>query len=213
MRIAVMKPLTLVALLALGAPAWAQDTTTEDAPETTTEEAPAVAEDGNPAGLDMGEVVDTERQPGQDYVAEVFGDWELRCLYNPEGEDPCQLYQLLEDANGTPTAEITVVRLPEGQQATAGATFVAPLQTLLTQQLTIGVDGGQTKRYAFHFCTQVGCYARIGLTADEVNQYKRGAQATAVIVPAGAPDQKVELNISLTGFTAGYDALVVPVQN
>jgi invasion protein IalB len=102
---------------------------------------------------------------------------------------------------------MSVRRLPAGQQAVAGATIVVPLQTLLTQQLTISIDGGQTKRYPFRFCTQLGCFAQIGLTEGEVNAFKRGAQATATIVPAAAPDARVSLNISLTGFTAGYDSI------
>ena len=45
------------------------------------------------------------------------------------------------------------------------------------------------------------------ITADEVAGFKKGAKATMTIVPAAAPDQKVALDISLKGFTAGYDAV------
>ena len=80
-----------------------------------------------------------------------------------------------------------------------------PLETLLTQKLTIAVDGGQAKRYDFSFCTQVGCYARVGFTADDVSRFKAGSAAKITIVPALAPDQKVELDMSLSGFTAAFE--------
>ena len=193
-----LKPLaTGLMMMMLALPATAQ---------TTTDDGTAVE---TPTGdtLDMGQVVDGERQPGTLYTDEVFGDWARRCTANPEGDDPCHMYQLLKDGDGNDTAEVTIQRLPEGLQAAAGATVIVPLQTLLTQQLVIKIDGGQTKRYPFKFCTQIGCIAQIGLTAAEVNAFKRGAKATVTIVPAGAPDQKVNLDLSLTGFTAAYDSL------
>ena len=84
--------------------------------------------------------------------------------------------------------------------------IVAPLETLLTEELTISVDGTAARRYPFTFCNQAGCVARIGFTAEEVAQFKAGNVAQLSIVPAAAPDQRVDLAISLTGFTAGYDS-------
>jgi len=178
--------------LMLAAPLWAQESTEE---ETGANE------------LSMGEVVSEDRVAGTIYSDEVFDDWERRCTTNPEGEDPCHLYQLLLDEGGQATAEINILALPEGLQAAAGVTVIVPLQTLLTQQLTVAIDSHPAKRYPFKFCTQAGCVAQIGLTADEVANFKRGAEATITIVPAGAPDQKVGLALSLTGFTSGYDSL------
>ena len=73
--------------------------------------------------------------------------------------------------------------------------------------MTIQVDNAKAKRYPFTFCTGIGCFSRIGFTAAEVTSFKRGNAALMQIVPAGAPDQRVNLAISLTGFTAGYDAV------
>ena len=115
------------------------------------------------------------------------------------------MYQLLKNAEGVSVAEVTMFRLPNGGQAIAGATIIVPLETLLTAQLTVAVDGAKGKRYAFAFCNQIGCYARVGLTAKDVAAFKRGAKATVTLVPATAPDQKVVLNMSLSGFTAAFD--------
>jgi invasion protein IalB len=156
--------------------------------------------------LSLGEDANAVPVVGQPYTKEIIGDWEMRCIKAEEGEDdPCQMYQLLDDGEGTPVAEFSLFRLPDGGKAKAGATVVVPLETALPQQLTITVDGGGARRYPYAFCNPVGCYARIGLTADDLSRFKRGNAALLTIVPALAPDQKVELSLSLTGFTAAFE--------
>ncbi len=231
------KPLPVLALLAWTAPVWAQeaadapsdDTTTEapaaeapaapaDAPAEAAPEAPAEApaegEAAPSSDLTMGQPVDPaaegEPQAGQPYDREVFGEWSLRCLRTEDGPEPCQLYQLLLDAEGNAVAEISMFPLPEGQQAVAGATIVAPLMTLLTENLTLSVDGTAAREYPFTFCNAGGCVARVGFTAEEIAQFKSGNSAQLSIVPAVAPDQTVDLTISLSGFTAGFDSTDVP---
>jgi invasion protein IalB len=159
--------------------------------------------------LSLGEDANASPAPGQPYVAEKIGDWDLRCIKSDAETDPCQMYQLLVDANETPIAEVSLFRLPDGGRAEAGATVVVPLETALQQQLTIVVDSGSARRYPFAFCNRVGCYARIGLTSEDVSAFKRGNAATVSIVPMGAPDQKVEVKMSLTGFTAAFGKVSV----
>jgi invasion protein IalB len=144
---------------------------------------------------------------GQTYLASNFEIWEQRCVKTEDGSDPCQLYQLLKDAAGGPVAEISMFDLPAGSQAAAGATVIVPLETLLTANMQIAIDNGKAKIYPFTFCAPIGCISRIGLTAQEVDQFRKGAGAVLTIVPAVAPDQKVALNISLKGFTAGFKAV------
>ncbi|MEM8537272.1 MAG: invasion associated locus B family protein, partial [Pseudomonadota bacterium] len=144
---------------------------------------------------------------GEPYIREEFGDWALRCIRAEDGQpDPCNLYQLLLNDEGVAVAEFTLFPLPEGGRAAAGANIVVPLETLLTQQLTLAVDGANARRYPFTFCNRGGCVARIGLTADEVEEFKRGATATVRLVPAAAPTEEVVLDVSLSGFTAGFDS-------
>jgi invasion protein IalB len=156
--------------------------------------------------LEMGEPAEesAEGELGQPYILEVSGDWEIRCVRTGLEADPCALYQLLNDQDGNSVATIEVVNLPDGAQAAAGATIVTPLETLLTRQITLSVDGGAGKRYPFNFCTTAGCVARVGFTEAEVNAFRRGAEAILTIVPAGAPETEVDLSVSLMGFTAGY---------
>ncbi|MHC0052974.1 invasion associated locus B family protein [Actibacterium sp. D379-3] len=205
-----LKSLSCVAALGLAAvPAFAQDTAAPaDAPAAATTETTEPATPAQDPTLSMGQDV-TEDKVGTSYVKETHGDWEMRCIHAPEGQsDPCQLYQLLADQSGNSVAEISFFYLNGEKGAAAGATVVTPLETLLTQNLRLAVDGGKVKKYPFAWCSQVGCFARLGFTPDEIAQFKRGKEAKMTIVPVAAPDQLVELTVSLGGFTAGYDALV-----
>jgi invasion protein IalB len=191
--------LAVTLCLALGTSAFAQDAAapSADAPVAdglsmgTVDGAPAAAVDGI----------------GSTYTAANFGTWEQRCVRTEDGADPCQLYHLLTDSEGNNVAEISLFGLPEGQQAAAGATVIVPLETLLTADLSLAVDTGSAKKYPFSWCSNIGCVARIGFTQAEVDGFKKGNAATLTIVPVVAPDEKVDLTISLSGFTAGYDAV------
>ncbi|WP_415920602.1 invasion associated locus B family protein [Tateyamaria sp. SN6-1] len=198
--------LSLAFLLPVGA--WAQSTDTEAAETEQTEDAGSTIEDQ----LSLGEPANNEPQVGQSYISEKNGDWEMRCIRTEDGEDPCQMYQLMTDSEGTPVAEISIFRLPEGGRAVAGATIIVPLETSLPEQLTMKVDAGQARRYPFAFCNTVGCYSRVGLVQEEINAFRRGNAATVTIVPALAPDQKVDLNLSLSGFTASFEKTSVAQQ-
>jgi len=186
----IIKSVFLAALLCQASAALAQETTAETDAEAQED-------------LSLGEPVGP--QVGEPYIREEFGDWALRCVKAEEGQrDPCNLYQLLVNSDGISVAEFNMFPLPEGQRAVAGATIVVPLETLLTQQLTISVDGQNARRYPFTFCNRAGCVARVGFTQEEVDEFKRGAAATVRLVPAAAPTEEVVLDVSLTGFTAGF---------
>ena len=167
---------------------WCEGENILRSPATQAETAPAPATD--PLAPNLGEEVAPVPGPGSTYTREVFSDWDLRCVTVAEGKEPCQLYQLLKDKEGNPVAEVALFGLPEGSEAVAGATIITPLETLLTQQLTLSVDAGAGKRYPFSWCSTVGCFSRIGLTATDIADFKKGNAINMVIVPVAAPDQK-----------------------
>jgi invasion protein IalB len=158
-----------------------------------------------PEALPLGEV-----PVGTTYVAETHGDWEIRCIRAEEGQpEPCQLYQLLRDSEGGAVAEFNVFDVQDDGQIVAGATIVTPLETLLTPGIRLRVDEGNWAEYPFAFCQPVGCFARLGLTGDDLDALRRGTRATVALVPLPAPDQLVQIAASLSGFTAGFAALEI----
>jgi invasion protein IalB len=200
---AMTKHFPLALLLALAPLSAVAQTTTDPATEAPPADA-AVAD-----GLSMGTEIGAENGLGSTYTAASFEKWEQRCVRTASGIDPCQLYMLLQDDQGTNVAELTIFGLPPGTEgpAAAGATFIAPLETLLTAGMTMQIDGGAAKAYPFTFCAPIGCVARLGFTAEEVDQMRKGANATIIIVPFVAPEERVTLQVSLAGFTAGLAAV------
>ncbi|WP_273510811.1 invasion associated locus B family protein [Planktotalea frisia] len=199
-----MTALAALACFALSGAAMAQETATQ---EETPNTVPTSEGD-----LSLGEDTSVP-QVGQTYVREVVQDWEIQCVKTETGEDePCQMYQLLQNEAGNPVAEVSLFKLPQGGQAVAGATVIVPLETALQAQLRIAVDGAQSKRYPYSLCNQIGCFARIGLTNSDLNGFKRGAKAVVTIVPFVAQDQQIQLEMSLNGFTASFDKTTVARQ-
>lgn len=191
--------LPLITALAIGTASLAQEEEepAQDEPATETLDPGSTATEG----LDMG-----REQEDPTYIKEEYEDWQLKCFRSEAEEDPCQMYQLLEEEEeGNPVAEFSIFRLPEGSQAAAGATIVVPLGTLLTEELKLSIDDGRAKSYEFSFCNMVGCVARIGLTSEDLAALKQGITANIQIVPAQAPDQTVDIAASLSGFTAAFD--------
>lgn len=207
----------LAAALTLGVSAtsaFAQDAT---APATATPapaaEAPAAAATDTPAPaapLDAAPQAPAPDAAGTSYMSQSYGDWQMQCIRTKAGEksdtDPCQMYQLLKDEKGNPVADITMIALPPGGKAVAGATVMAPLETLLTQNVVLKVDNNDPKMYPFTFCAPVGCVARVGLTAEELATFKKGSAVAVTVVPMARPNQPVTVNISLKGFTNAFDA-------
>lgn len=199
-----MTALAALACFALSGAAMAQETATQ---EETPNTVPTSEGD-----LSLGEDTSVP-QVGQTYVREVVQDWEIQCVKTETGEDePCQMYQLLQNEAGNPVAEVSLFKLPQGGQAVAGATVIVPLETALQAQLRIAVDGAQSKRYPYSLCNQIGCFARIGLTNSDLNGFKRGAKAVVTVVPFVAQDQQIQLEMSLNGFTASFDKTTVARQ-
>jgi invasion protein IalB len=196
----------LALILALvAAPLMAQ--TTEEPPK---EDETVAADGATDDALAMGQEVGAADGIGSAYTLANFEAWEQKCIRTESGIDPCQLYLLLKDKEGNSVAEFSMFNLPKGSEgpAVAGASFIAPLETLLTAGMTLQVDTNKSKIYPFTVCTGQGCVARIGFTAEEVELLKKGANATITIVPFVAPDEKVDLVMSLKGFTAGLDAVI-----
>ena len=200
-----LKTLALPALVALSVtPVMAQDTATESKTEDLSMGTNAGAAPAAPLTKETAQV-------GQGYLEQTHELWEQRCEKTEDGKDPCQLFQLLKDADGNNVAEFSLFALPPGGQAAAGATVVAPLETLLTAGLTIAIDSAPAKIYPFTFCAAEGCVARVGFTSEELAQFKKGAKAVVTVVPAAAPDKPVNLDVSLKGFTAGFDAVAATI--
>ncbi|WP_161861768.1 invasion associated locus B family protein [Algicella marina] len=179
-------------------PATVEPASEEPAAEETAAEEPATDVAADPA---------PEAPAEPEIETEVFGDWEKRCAV---ATNQCFIYQIARDEAGNAVAEVTIVSLPDGDQAEAGATIVTPLGTLLPSGLVMQVDSGQARKYEYSWCTRSGCFARFGLEAGYIANLKAGNKAIMQLSSVAAPERPIRLNLSLSGFTAAYEALPSP---
>ncbi|MDP5216165.1 invasion associated locus B family protein [Ruegeria sp. 2205SS24-7] len=197
-------PACVAALLALSSATYAQE-----AAQSPEADQGAVESAQSEGVLDLGQPVTDGPQLGSRYAKETFGDWTLACIKTEAETDPCSLLQVMNGPDGQPMAEMSLFRIENSGAAIAGATIIVPLETLLTAPLVISVDGAPGKRYNYTLCNPVGCVAQIGLTQADIDAMKKGTEATISLVPAPAPDQKIDIKMSLKGFTAGFNAVDV----
>ena len=183
--------------LSSAAQGWAQTDTTETEQTTADDEFPVA-----------GETATDEPQEGDGYLKSQHEKWEVRCIKALEGqEDLCRIYNLLIDEDGASVAEFNLTALPKGGKAAAGVDIATPLGSLLTKQVLLRIDSGQTNRYPYTWCDQLACYARFGLTGAEVDALKRGLNAQVTVWSVAAPEEPIVLNISLKGFTASWNEI------
>ncbi len=188
-------PFNVAAAALLCGTAFAQETTQQPEAEVGSD-------------LDLGE---SGPRVGEQYVKEQTGEWNISCIKTEGEDDPCAMVQILNNQQGDPIAEVSIGKLPEGGAAVAWANVVVPLETLLQAQLAMSIDGAPRKLYNYHHCIPVGCVAQLGLTQGDIDAMKSGQKAVLSLVPARLPDQVLNMDMSLSGFTAGFDGLNVSI--
>ncbi|MGB0498835.1 MAG: invasion associated locus B family protein, partial [Rubricella sp.] len=147
-----------------------------------------------------------ERPEGvtEEVVRETFGDWTVVCL----GEsDFCSMRAVALNPEGSPGAQIDLVRLPRGGPALGGMTAIVPLVVLLNEGLVTVVDDGQPVVQDYDFCRQNGCLARFGLTEGQITEMRRGAVMGLVMSAVDVPQNPIVMRLSLTGFTAAWNSM------
>jgi len=195
--------------LALGGPAVAQETPAAPAPAepAAPEPQPAPAAPGA-APAPSADAVPAPAAPAQpDIDVTEHGDWEVGCL---AGTTNCEMQQVAQDEQGNPVLLVRLVKLPEGSDARALAIFNTPLGTLLPPGLGFQIDSSPAAALPFDWCVQEGCVVRLGLRDPDLDAMKRGRIVRLTVTSIADPAEPVALDLSLSGFTAGYDSLTAP---
>ncbi|MGU9963352.1 MAG: invasion associated locus B family protein [Candidatus Halichondribacter symbioticus] len=146
---------------------------------------------------------------GDNYLRDSFETWEVYCAKGKE-ESTCEVFELLTNKNDDPVARINILRLPEGGEAVAGVTFVAPLGTLLPAGVAMRIDSSRVRNHPFGWCEQAGCVARFGLSGDDMEDLSRGESLFFTIVNLADPDEPIELSVPLAGIGDAWASIPVP---
>ena len=184
----------IIAFLVVSPVTFAQETATVEETETSNSTEFKTAE----------ELVQASKPAiGEGYLREKYGEWELRCIKAEVMKDEeCRVFNFLVDQDGNTIAQLDMQFLSTSGKAVAGVDIATPLGSLLTAQVVLKIDAGKAKRYPYTWCDQQGCYARFGMTQEEIDAMKRGAKANVTILSVAAPDQPLSMDRSLSGFTA-----------
>ena len=76
-----------------------------------------------------------ETQQIEPYIKERIEDWNLKCIEPLNSIERCEANQIIFNQKQQPVAEISIFKLPQGQVATAAATIIVPLETVLILSL------------------------------------------------------------------------------
>lgn len=138
---------------------------------------------------------------------EKFGSWDVACP--PDGKN-CAMAQIGNDASGTPVLEMVIRKLAEplevgDRTAIAVLDVITPLGVVLTEGLTVTIDGGRNESALFQICTEQGCLVREPIDNDLITRFKRGNSAVLSVIAANQGEVKATL--SLSGFTKAYNGL------
>ncbi|MCI4660741.1 MAG: invasion associated locus B family protein [Neomegalonema sp.] len=143
-----------------------------------------------------------------DPVRESHGAWEVRCT---EGSGKCYIQQIWNNAEGTPAVAIRISKLAT-PISSGNATIVAmgsvitPLGVFLPNGLGLKVDSDTPQVAPFVRCFRLGCVAEPPISDTLIEKFKAGSTAT-FLVRGNTSEPPIEAPLSLSGFTAAFDAL------
>lgn len=138
---------------------------------------------------------------------ERFKDWTVDCGKLPGVEqDRCFIIQtVINKENEQPVLQMAVGYLPDENGANQPAALLTlPLGVALPAGIGIRVDSSKPIRIPYERCVPIGCIAGFPLDENLIGQFKRGSKAEIRIHDGS---RVVALPISLSGFTAGFNAL------
>jgi invasion protein IalB len=142
----------------------------------------------------------------QTAVKKSFGEWQYTC---PAGKDAkCALVQqrAIKDKNTGELGTVLSIGLAVTDDKKAKMTIGGPLGVELTQGMLVKIDGGKAIRVPFNQCIQLGCLAVVNVADDFLDVMRRGSTLSVTFLPYGGK-QGMTVEASLSGFTAGYNAL------
>jgi invasion protein IalB len=136
-----------------------------------------------------------------------FKDWSARCE-TPKGaeRERCYIFQRLvtkKDDEVLPVLHLLVGYI--SADGSPGLFATVPLGVSLPHGLQISVDGGEAVSFGYSHCNNQGCLGALALSDQLIAEMKAGKQA--LVTFHSGSRQPVSIGVSLSGFTAGFNAL------
>nr|WP_306265256.1 invasion associated locus B family protein [Pararhizobium sp. IMCC3301] len=134
-----------------------------------------------------------------------YDDWTMRCETPPGAQgQQCALMQYVA-AEDRPNVGLSVIVLKTADGKAKLLRVITPLGVLLPSGLGLKIDSEDVGRAGFVRCVSEGCLAEVIMEDALLDKLRRGEQATFIVFET--PEAGIGIPISLSGFSAGYDAL------
>lgn len=145
-------------------------------------------------------------QQSEPALKETHGAWEVRCV----AENDCFIEQYFRDEAKD---KAMVFRLRKSKSSGGGAgssdaveaEIVFPIGYYLPNGITMQVDAEDTHRFSFKRCIPSSCATQEVFSMAMVDDLKGGR--VAKFTAYRTSKQRVDIDLSLIGFTAAYNAL------
>lgn len=140
--------------------------------------------------------------------AQQFSDWTARCNSGEaQTQQSCVLEQIVFSQDGErPMLRAAAGFLQESEGKPVPAVLITvPLMVALQEGLAVSVDKKGAFVAPYHHCNPEGCVAGLPLDEKVLTAFRKGSDATIRLIAVNG--DVMDLNLSLRGFTAGYNAL------
>lgn len=138
-----------------------------------------------------------------EYSTEQFEDWEVRCPTNAQPAI-CEMTQLVNSPqSGEPIMRV-IMAYPQ-EIDTAAMIFLLPLGVRLAPGLQLVIDNGEPINFPYQVCQQQGCRADLPISESLRQTMRSGSTATVSVI--GPRGNRLDLPVSLQGFTAADDRI------
>jgi len=169
--------------------------------------APSVAQ--NPQPVPQGQAPALQATIGK-----TFGAWQQHCTPTPppgtapqpgaDSQEACFIgQQYIDPGSQRPVLKVTIGFFGANRQT--GAVIAFPLGVPLARGVQINVDGKALSPVPFQFCRRDGCQAFMLMSDEVVSAFKAGSQA--VFTLQSSQNEVLDIPLSLSGFTAGFDSI------
>lgn len=143
-------------------------------------------------------------QGGGNVETQRFQDWEVQCPTGAGPQQPCTMNQVVNTPDGSEPIMRAMVGYPPRADG-AVLVFLLPLGVRLAPGMQLQVDNNEPVGFPYQICLEQGCRANLPLEPAMLNSLRGGSTAT---VSAIGPDgQRLDMNLSLMGFTAASNEI------
>ncbi len=146
-----------------------------------------------------------QQQQPPNVDTQQFQDWEVRCPTGAQAPaNACTMTQLVNNPDSDQPLMRVVMAYPPEIDGPA-MVFILPLGVRLAPGLQLTIDNGEPINFPYQVCQQQGCRADLPVKESLRQKMRNGSTATVSLI--GPRGERLDLPVSLLGFTAANDRI------